>query len=236
MRPVLIGILFLGSVTVGSASDNWTVTSHVDSMTDREMRSAVGLNAAGFQLKVYQVESGRVYGTFVLPETFIGVLDSQKLPMYRVDKLEPRQIQSSRALDDLLGFTGSDSEPKWIHFVLWHGQGTQVLSGVLRDLMDGKEVVFRYYLFTGGYAETAFDLSGAKEAIAEAIGVEAEADSALIAADKAYKEALGSGSDKCLSLLAVSRKRLLKCMERHTECVGRTPRTAETYNDCFHRK
>ncbi len=52
-------------------------------------------------------------------------------------------------------------EPKWVNFAFG--------APAWEQLMGGDGVIFRFWLFTGGYKETSFTLGGAARAIAAVI-------------------------------------------------------------------
>jgi hypothetical protein len=176
-------------------ASTWTVETKTDSMTDQIRRSATVKNEQGFRLSIYRVESGAVWALFALPEAGSDVLGS-RLPMLRIDKKQPQNLDDSRQVEGLAGFSFAKSEPKWVNFLLWHGKG-EPNTGTLRDLMDGQVVVFRYWLFTGGYKETSFALATAKEAIATALGVSAEADPIAARAEEERKARLSAANKEC---------------------------------------
>lgn len=188
-------LLLLTLCVLSSLSYGWEVKTKTDSMTDEVRRSAVTRNAQGFELSFYRISpDGAVWANFSLPDNF-DVLGTQS-PMYRIDQLKPVDLNVGRnskiaGLPEMVR-----REPKWINFLVWHGKG-QLLTGTLRDFMDGKSVTFRYYLATGGSKETTFDLRGGKEAIAQAVGVEANPDPAAVDQEKARKAAMNEAMEKC---------------------------------------
>jgi hypothetical protein len=162
------GILMLFACGAAQA-DTWKVESRTDSMTDEVRKTATGTNAQGFGLAFYRDAEGQVLANFSLPPTDARQLDPRHFPMYRIDKGAPTDLERTRALEQL-GLTLAKWEPKWINFVVWHGEGAP--NGEIVEFMRGQRVVFRYWLGGGGYSETAFDLSGAGPVIAEALGVD----------------------------------------------------------------
>ncbi len=86
---------------------------------------------------------------------------ASKLPIYQVDDGPIRELASARKIK-----TNKDAD-WWISWEIWNGKGAT--SHALLELMNGKSVVFQYYLPGGEIKETTFSLEGAKEAIEEAI-------------------------------------------------------------------
>jgi phosphoribosylformylglycinamidine (FGAM) synthase-like amidotransferase family enzyme len=70
-----------------------------------------------------------------------------------------------------LGIHAYEWEPKWVNFLIWHGNENESIAKDLVHLMKGKRVVFRYYLSTGGHKDTSFTLKGSVSAITSAIGI-----------------------------------------------------------------
>ncbi len=185
-----------------------------DSMTDAILKAAACTNSDGFSLKVYRVRpGGPVWATFRLPETNLDVLGA-RAPMYRIDKNKPTELDPLKWMQGTLNDALIQLQPKWVNWRIFAGEGEGVPSrGALRDLMDGTSVVFRYFLFTGGFRETSLSLAGAKAAIASAIGVPQDADPVAAAKEKAFTDAVIDTSSKCMSASATE-----ACLERARKC------------------
>ena len=229
LRVLSMSFMALAPQAWALGTDQWSVDRKVDSMTDTEIRTAAVTNADGFTLRVYRLTpGGRVWGNFEIPADSLDVLDTA-LPMFRIDKLEPVQVETSPEIASVTGAT-VEAKPKWVNFLLWHGEGNTPVRGTLRNLMDGSAVVFRYYLFTGGYKETRFNLSGAKPAIAQALAISEEP--AVGAA--ALEEAQSSASSRCADLaLARKREKLQRCLAITMDCSTAT--TADHFQACLDR-
>ncbi len=132
--------------------------------------SAMTINEDGASLSVYKVRDGSVWANFTLPRSSTDVLASNRYPLYRVDKRAPRDLDRERTLPRLVRdyAPAAVREPKWINFRLWIGS-TPARSEELIEMMEGSTVVFRYYLFTGGYKETSFALNGS--VVGEVLGL-----------------------------------------------------------------
>jgi len=92
--------------------------------------------------------------------------------------------------------------------------------GTLRDLLDGEALLVRYYISTGGYEETQFDLSGLMPVAEEALGIVAKPDPAEVTKAKRQSEIMTYLTDemqKCIGGLK-GRKRQ-KCLERTQRCM-----------------
>ena len=150
---------------------NWEFVERRDAMTDELVREARTRNLAGFELRVFRMASGKVYALFRLPDASTDVLSATRYPMYRIDQHKPQDLENDRVLARVLNERPIFEEPKWVQFLVWHGSDPYPTSGTLFDLMHGQRIVFRYYLFTGGYKETEFSLDGAHDAVVRALGL-----------------------------------------------------------------
>lgn len=59
---------------------------------------------------------------------------------------------------------------RWVEFTLGRIEGGALRSLVLHRLLNGDNVAFRYALKEHGYGETAFDLTGSKQAVTRVLG------------------------------------------------------------------
>jgi len=154
----------------------WVIKSKTDAMTDKTRNTAITSNANGHTFSIYRIsDNGAVWGNFALSEKSLDQVDWSKPPVYRIDKNEPFDM------DVLKRFSRNDSviyewQPKWVNFRIWHGDKNEGVAEDLRHLMTGKEIVFRYYLFTGGYKDTSFSLKGAGPVISKAIDISQKED------------------------------------------------------------
>ncbi len=163
MLPMLRLLLAFTAALSAASASAWEVLSHVDAITDAEVRRARVENAEGHTLTVFRQPSGDVEAIFRLSGRTPDQLSSRQLPIARVDKHQPIDITALR------GKGLAAWEPKWVHFVIGRRESPDKAS-ILRTMMDGQRIVVRYFLFTGGYRDTVFSLQGAREAIASAIG------------------------------------------------------------------
>lgn len=237
-------LLFITLSTCGVAQANqWTVQREVDSMTDREIKIAAVKNAAGHTLTVYRRSDNSAWATFRLPLGNSEVLAVDQYPVYRVDKQEPRNLEvlQKRALD----FPGPVKpllEPKWISFFLWDGKVSSGRSDMLIELSEGKLVVFRYFLFSGGFAETSFTLKGASDAIADALNISSDLTSGSLrhieetnkAANDARKlltEAIDAARKSCEANAV--RVDFSVCYERVKRCAAQEQGSAQIFKSCI---
>lgn len=178
-----------------------------------EVRAATVENAAGFTLAIAREPGGeRVIGILRLPPKDQDFLDDARSVGIRIDdgpRFEPPRLGGGL---------------KSATFFLWDGTGDPAL-GPLRDLMEAtKRIVVQYPLAGGGHKEIALAASGAKGAIAEALGVAEEVSPEARELAVARQEAV----ERCLS--EEKSKERDRCLERLAGCAGAS--TAEDLRSC----
>jgi len=228
MRAFLITLLLATTPVFGQGL--WRLTTETDAMTDKVKRSASTVNSQGHELSIYRGPNDAAWVLFSLGKSSFDTLSPKQGPMYRIDKLQPHDLDSVRRMSERgLGLDLYRWEPRWINFSIWHGKEAEGRSLILKELMSGQSVVFRYYLGTGGYKETSFSLEGAAPVIAEALGISLAADPAAEASAEAYKTELLSASRKCQQDMRTFRA----CFERVTACEKKAQRNLKVLQECL---
>jgi hypothetical protein len=171
MKKLFLAILCFSMHSLAAA--DWKVDKRVDAMTDDIKKKAIVANESGHTFSIYRIfQGGPVWGNFALSEGMFDQVDWRKPPIYRVDKNEPENLARMKEMQDMgLGIHAYEWKPKWVDFLIWHGKEGEGIAKNLVQLMEGKTVIFRYFLSTGGSKDTSFSLIGAAPAISEAIGM-----------------------------------------------------------------
>ena len=183
IRTILLYSFFFTLIPMNAFSFDWIVTIKVDPITEEKVKTAITCNKEGHCLSVYRRGSD-LWLNFSLNDKGPDILSPERLPIYRVDKNKPIDLDERRRTKEyiesesgkwlrktLLKQTLYYSEPKWINFFL---EGLNIFenkppTGPAKELMKGTEIVFRYFLFTGGHKDTEFSLRGSKKTISEAM-------------------------------------------------------------------
>lgn len=170
---MIVAVLLFLTVSFASASPSWRVEREVDSMTDEATARALVTNEEGHTFSVYRRPNKEVWLSFRVSDNSSAVLSSQHLPIWRVDKFAPHDMSARKLGPQLQAMIGevTAEEPKWVHRLLWHGIEEEGRAPGLRELMEGRQLRVRYFLFTGGFKETVFPLSNAKQSIANALEI-----------------------------------------------------------------
>lgn len=228
IQATFISLVFAATSSLAA----WQVTTIKDSMTDETRRTAVVVNENGHSLSVYRQPSGTVWANFSLASKSVDQLTLQKPPVFRIDKNEPNDVVDQKRLQAISasGIQAFAWEPKWINFLVWHGEEAHGRSKTLNELMQGTSAVFRYYLFTGGYKETTFSLQGARPAIAEALGIPQVADSAVTVNAEAFKTEFLAATTACQRDM----KTLRPCFERVSACHTKANNDSKKFRQCLH--
>lgn len=111
-------------------------------------------------LRIDRSSNGPVRAQFTLRPKVTGAFES-KLPIYQVDNNKIHDLQSAKNMKT------DKKKNYWILWQIYDGKGD--INDDLLELMNGKEVVFQYYLPGGMIKESIFSLKGAKEAIGEVL-------------------------------------------------------------------
>ena len=228
MRALLLSLLFaVGPVFSQGA---WRLTTETDAMTDRVKLSATSVNDQGHELSIYRGPKDAAWVLFSLGRSSFDTFSPKQAPMFRVDKFQPHDLDGDRRLSERgHGLDLYRWEPRWINFSIWHGKELEGRSVKLKELMSGQSVVFRYYLGTGGYKETAFSLEGAAPVIAEALGISLKTELAIEAAAEAYKTELLAASKRCQQDMRTFRT----CFERLKACEKNAQRDFKVLQECL---
>ncbi len=170
----LVAVLIF--VVPNAALAEWTTVTKVDSMTNEVRKSAFVENSLGHRFSVYRIPSddNRVWGNFAISQKVFDLIDGEKLIQFRIDKHDAKDLRESVKLQKLMQRLGEtrpmyEWKPKWVNFVLWHGDKEEGVSPAIENLKNGNTLKVRYYLSKGGYKDTEFSLKGAKNAIDEAL-------------------------------------------------------------------
>jgi len=228
MRALILTLVL--ATAPAFAQGVWRLKAETDAMTDKVKRTATTTNDQGHELSIYRGPNDAAWVLFSLGKSSFDTLSPKQAPVFRVDKLQPHDIDSDRRLS--AGGLGLDLyrwEPRWINFSIWHGKEAEGRSAKLKELMTGQGVVFRYYLSTGGYKETSFSLEGAEPVIAEALGISRIADPTQEAAADAYKTELLAASRRCREDIRTFRT----CFERVTACEKKAQRDLKVLQECL---
>ncbi len=230
---IVLTLGFLSFATISLAE--WHVDQEIDSMTDETTKTATVKNESGHSFSIYHPsKDGPIWATFALAAGNFDQIDSQKPPVYRVDKNKPFNLALLKGpMAAKLGLHLYEWEPKWINFQIGGWRGEDRLATPLIHLMTGQKILFRYYLSTGGYKETSFTLAGAPTSIAEAIGISPEID---LAAQLKENERVSAKHDQFTDAFFLELKECqenTKCISRVFECREQARSDLDNFRSCM---
>ena len=157
---VFVAYAFIALTGVAHA---WELETKVDSMTDEAKSMATLRNGEGHSFAVYRQKDGTVWALFSLASKTVQTLSPKTMPIIRVDKYPPNDFNHDSELATLLARLDRTTptptyswEPKWVNAKLLHGDDAESRATVVDQLGQGKTLLVRYYLSTGGYKETSF--------------------------------------------------------------------------------
>jgi hypothetical protein len=150
--------------------------------------------------------------------------------MYRIDKNSPNDLAREKRVQEMgVGIQAYAWEPKWVNFLIWHGKESEGRGETLNQLMQGKFIVFKYFLFTGGNKDATFTLEGAGPAIADVLGISTEANAENEALQTSYKDAFSAAQKICQQEMSTFRI----CFEKIAKCNKQANRSIAVFQKCL---
>ena len=125
-----------------------------------EVTIAYVVNDEGYSLEIYQ-DGAMIRGRFLLIEG-LTMLYEDSCPTYQID--------DGAAINTSVDGTPCVQDRLWADFNLGEIENNAVISSVLRSLLDGNSLTFRFRLNDGDYRWTSFTLLGSTRSITEVIG------------------------------------------------------------------
>jgi hypothetical protein len=125
---------------------------------------------------------------------------------------------------------------RWISFRCWSalpGQESPA-TGALREILDGSELVLRFSTVSGGAQETALPLAGAREAITEALRIQAAPTPRDVAQAELLRFRYDYRSHTCY--LLHGRKRQKRCLEAVDQCAEQVHDSVLSMLECIEGK
>jgi hypothetical protein len=227
---VLIGLFFCSYVNA-----EWNLITITDAITDDEKKTAIIKNDLGHTFSIYRLgPGGTVWVNFALSEDVFDQIDPENPPIYRIDKKKPYDLAGLKNIQDMSQKLGLGSQlylwkPKWVNFQLWHGKEDEGIGEAIVNIMEGEIIVFRYYLSGGGYKDTTFELTGAAEAISEAIGISAQIDHAAQEMLIKFNETVRAEEVKCKK----NNVKQKSCSSRVAKCRNHADKNVEQFKSCL---
>lgn len=236
--PGTIAVSLLLVVSQG-ATPTWQVGREDDPASATARLVAFAVNEDGYELSVEPLAGGRAARCrFALPDDADGILDRDELPVLEVDAREPQQIarwEPSEEWKDGGDFVEAlrremalvplvDLGDDRVVFDCWLPLPRQEAPtrGLLRQVLDGRELIVRFDLAGGEYGEAIFSLAGAREAIGETLDIPVEPSRRDIVQDELLAFRVDYRKTTCY-LLGGSKaeKRRKRCLEAVEACRGR---------------
>lgn len=244
--PTATLTIFLGALPWAAAGQpaaeqgttDWRVVAASAAEPGSAAARAVVENADGFGLEIEGSSSRRSARCVLgLPQDFSGELRSDRPLELLVDDFDPQAVlpwgeveknpfedggdfmEVARRSAHLAPLLGVSSEA--VAFSCWMGLPGQSspTRGALRQILEGKRLVVRYFLAGGGSGDTAFDLQGAAAAIGEALDLPLEPSARDHLQDELLAFRVDYRSTTCY--LLAGKKNRKRCLEAVNECAQR---------------
>ncbi len=159
IRKLLLFLVFYSVPWVVMAQ--WSMVKHKDIDTGEEVRVAYTENSEGYSLEVYRDKNDAIRSRFSI-NSHLGRLLEGQCPTFQVDNHEPINRSVNGAL--------CIAHARWAEFVLGYANNNEVKSKLLNMLRNGDEIIYRFPLENGNYAETSFSLAGSRRTVENSLG------------------------------------------------------------------
>jgi hypothetical protein len=131
-----------------------------DPAAQQKATVATTKNETGHRLEVY-LDENVVLARFSLAHGFDRFKEGT-CPTFQVDEKPP--------VNQSIDKKSCDTDGKQATFTLGYLRDKQIISPVLKHLMRGRNITYRYFLENVGYREITFSLTGSKRVIGKALG------------------------------------------------------------------
>lgn len=155
------------ALAIPIAQAQWTVVEHKDAMTDQVYWIASTQSPERHGLSITKLVTRGVVMSFSLSSDMFEQIDPRRSILYRIDNhpaIVPRDTRW---------------EPRFVRIGLdWssrNGRGEELVQ-----IMSGKKLLLRFPVNGGGSRDVAFSLDGARDVIAQAIGIKMEMESGAL--------------------------------------------------------
>ncbi|RWE12437.1 MAG: hypothetical protein EOS61_14940 [Mesorhizobium sp.] len=213
----------VSSLAFSAEAEGWANVEIQDPTNAEVVTAAIVTNDQGFSIAIFRSKDGKVRWTLGLPKSsFDSIKTSERVAVFRVDDHDATDLNVSPGDEDtrVLG--------RSVLALLWHGSGPTPTRGILRNVLDGRTLTVRFYLDNGGSADTNFDLAGAADSIAPALGISAQADPELLARELDRNDAILKALTACETAPS-----LALCQKTVRSCLGDTDTTGEMVRACI---
>ena len=139
----------------------WTVSSDTQTPGLEEPKVAYTSNDEGYTVEVYMDASSAVRSRFILKEGMIKLAD-KSCPTYQIDN----RITNNNSIDGAPCLSNN----QWAEYIIGRIQNNEVISPMLRAIMNGNTLTFRFRLENGDYRETRFSLRGSNQSMTDILG------------------------------------------------------------------
>jgi hypothetical protein len=228
MKFLIVSAFLLVSTLVFA---DWQVLEKKEAATELVTKLASVTNESGHTFSVYRISNqGPVWANFTLSSSVQDQVSVEPVPIYRVDKYEPKQISYEKRLNrQIIGVQSYEWNPQWVSYLIWHGQEKEGISNSIIQFMGGENLVFRYHFGTEGFKETSFTLKGASSAIASALGINEKIDRVREDKITEYKKELVAQVNKCREDFNTI------CLLKVTECAKKSNQDTQVLKLCVEK-
>lgn len=160
-----------GIPSASAARVQWYVEVLTDPISKQPILEARVLTQDGYGFKLMRLNDNSIWGEFDLPRSSQAMLTSDQLPVYRVDRNDPIDLEELKKLE-----TGSEPTlyriaGRAIQFIIWGDARQGFIPPMLRQMMLGENIYVTYYTILGEQLQAELTLRRANQAIAQFLKV-----------------------------------------------------------------
>lgn len=219
-----------------AARIQWYVEVQTDPISKQPLLEARVLTQDGYGFKLMRMNDNSIWGEFTLPRSSQAMLTADRLPIYRIDKNDPNDLEELKKLE-----VGSDPTlykivGRSIQFIIWGDARRGFIPPVLRQMMLGESVHVTYFTILGERLEAELTLRRANDAIAQFLKVKPLDQKADGNAEPAETFALIAKrfQELCDDLRFTGNDTdYTKCRDLFFRCSETPAQTAETFKQCL---
>ncbi|WP_139116979.1 hypothetical protein [Candidatus Thiodiazotropha endoloripes] len=223
----LLPLLIISSITQA----DWKVDKNSIGSSIAPVDIAIIRNGLGDSFALYRIsKGGEVWAKFNLSEDISEPADWNNPPMLRIDDNKPISLSRQKDLQ-LMGVAvdAYKSQQNQVEFLIWHGNETEGLSDTLLQILEGDELVVRYFLSSGHYKESSFPLADAEATISRALDISNKTNRTIQQKTTTFEEFVLLEIKQCLQQTESSNT----CLKRIKDCRNKADRDITQFNTCY---
>ena len=174
MKKYFLLITTIALFTSSLLKADWKLKTQKNSKTDEIVNIAYTNSKEGYTFSIFKLKNSEpIWASFSLPETTSDLISGENPLLYRIDENKYNNTSLVISIGEVIDKVFYEWQPKWVNFALMFRIQPKIednrKDSPLGTVMNGNNVVVRYYLASGGYKDISFSLKGSYSAIKKAL-------------------------------------------------------------------